>query len=61
MLPCIFTDFRMKNGQNHQTKLRKLMKAAGMDKIDFQGKYVAIKISLRRAGNLAFLRPNFAR
>ena len=26
-----FTDFRMKNGQNHETKLRKLMKAAGME------------------------------
>ena len=56
-----FTDFRMKNGQNHQTKLRKLMKAAGMDKIDFQGKYVAIKILFGELGNLAFLRPNFAR
>ena len=56
-----FTDFRMKNGQNHQTKLRKLMKAAGMDKIDFQGKYVAIKIHFGELGNLAFLRPNFAR
>ena len=56
-----FTNFRMKNGQNHQTKLRKLMKAAGMDKIDFQGKYVAIKIHFGELGNLAFLRPNFAR
>ncbi|MGN0981233.1 MAG: DUF362 domain-containing protein [Candidatus Avoscillospira sp.] len=56
-----FTDFRMKNGQNHETKLRKLMKAAGMDRIDFQGKYVAIKIHFGELGNLAFLRPNFAK
>lgn len=56
-----FTDFRMKNGQNHETKLRKLMKAAGMDQIDFQGKFVAIKIHFGELGNLAFLRPNFAR
>ena len=56
-----FTDFRMKNGQNHETKLRKLMKAAGMDKIDFEGKYVAIKIHFGELGNLAFLRPNFAK
>ena len=56
-----FTDFRMKEGQNHETKLRKLMKAAGMDQIDFQGKYVAIKIHFGELGNLAFLRPNFAR
>jgi len=56
-----FTDFRMKNGQNHETKLRKLMKAAGMDQIDFAGKYVAIKIHFGELGNLAFLRPNFAK
>ena len=56
-----FSDFRMKNGQNHQTKLRRLMEAAGMNQIDFQGKYVAIKIHFGELGNLAFLRPNFAR
>ena len=56
-----FTDFRMKIGQNHESKLRKLMKAAGMDKIDFDGKYVAIKIHFGELGNLAFLRPNFAK
>ena len=56
-----FTDFRMRNGQNHETKLRKLMQAAGMDQIDFEGKYVAIKIHFGELGNLAFLRPNFAR
>ena len=56
-----FTDFRMKNGQNHESKLRKLMKAAGMDQIDFEGKYVAIKIHFGELGNLAFLRPNFAK
>ena len=56
-----FSDFRMKNGQNHGTKLRHLMKAAGIDQIDFSGKYVAIKIHFGELGNLAFLRPNFAR
>ena len=56
-----FTDFRMEGNQNHQTKLRRLMKAAGMDQIDFKDKYVAIKIHFGELGNLAFLRPNFAR
>lgn len=56
-----FTDFRMKEGQNHETKLRRLMKAAGMDQIPFEGKYVAIKIHFGELGNLAFLRPNFAK
>ena len=56
-----FTDFRMKNGQNHESKLRRLMQEAGMDKIDFSGKFVAIKIHFGELGNLAFLRPNFAK
>ena len=56
-----FTDFRMKGDQNHESKLRRLMKQAGMDQIDFQGKYVAIKIHFGELGNLAFLRPNYAK
>lgn len=56
-----FTDFRMKAGQNHESKLRRLMQAAGMDQIDFKDKYVAIKIHFGELGNLAFLRPNFAK
>ncbi len=56
-----FTDFRMRNGQNHESKLHQLMKSAGMDQIDFSGKYVAIKVHFGELGNLAFLRPNFAR
>ncbi len=42
-------------------KLSKLMDKAGFDKIDFNRKYVAIKIHFGERGNLAFLRPNFAR
>lgn len=56
-----FTDFRMKLGVNHQSKLRRLMEAAGMNRIDFLGKYVAIKIHFGEEGNLGYLRPNFAR
>ena len=56
-----FTDFRVKYGTNHETKLRALMKRAGMDKIDFQDKFVAIKLHFGEWGNLAFLRPNYAR
>lgn len=56
-----FTDFRMKGEQNHESKLRRLMKQAGMDQIDFAGKYVAIKIHFGELGNLAFLRPNYAK
>ena len=56
-----FTDFRMKGDQNHEKKLRRLMKESGMDRIDFAGKFVAIKIHFGELGNLSFLRPNYAR
>ena len=34
---------------------------AGMDQIDFQDKFVAIKIHFGELGNLAYLRPNYAK
>ena len=37
------------------------MKTAGFEQIDFQDKYAAIKIHFGEYGNLAFLRPNYAR
>ena len=42
-------------------KLKKLLQKAQMDKIDFAGRFTAIKIHFGELGNLAFLRPNFAR
>ena len=39
--PVYFTDFRCRPGLNQQQKLRKLLLKAGMDKIDFQDKFVA--------------------
>ena len=56
-----FTDFRCKNGVNQQQKLARLCVAAGLDKIDFEGKFVAIKIHFGELGNLAYLRPNYAK
>ncbi len=41
-------------------KLIRLAKTAGIDKIDFEGKFVAIKIHFGERGNLAFLRHNYA-
>jgi uncharacterized Fe-S center protein len=37
------------------------MTAAGLEKIDFNQKFCAIKIHFGEPGNLAFLRPNFAK
>ena len=56
-----FTDFHCKNGVNQQQKLARLCVAAGLDKIDFEGKFVAIKIHFGELGNLAYLRPNYAK
>ena len=56
-----FTNMRVKNGDNLQKKLARLMKAAGIGNIDFENKYVAIKLHFGEPGNLAFLRPNYAK
>ena len=56
-----FTDMRALPGTSLQQKLEKLIRKAGIDKIDFQDKYVAIKIHFGEPGNLSFLRPNFAK
>ena len=56
-----FTDFRCRPGVNQQQKLEKLLLAAGMDTIDFEGKIVAIKLHFGEVGNLAYLRPNYAK
>lgn len=56
-----FSDFRALPGTNLLKKLDKLMRAAGIEQIDFQKKLVAIKLHFGEPGNLAFLRPNYAK
>ncbi len=56
-----FSDMRALPGTNLQEKLAKLIKAAGIADIDFDGKFTAIKIHFGEPGNLAFLRPNWAK
>lgn len=55
-----FTTFHTTMQENLQQKLSRLLLTAGMDQIDFAGKYVAIKLHFGEPGNLAFLRPNYA-
>ena len=55
-----WADFRADFRENLQQKLTRLMKTAGMGEIDFDNKYVAIKMHFGEPGNLAFLRPNWA-
>ena len=56
-----FTDFRTHDRESLPQRLRRLIQRAGMDQIDFEGKYTAIKIHFGEMGNLAYLRPNYAR
>ena len=56
-----FTDFRTKLNVPLTDKLKKLCCQAGIDSIDMQNKFVAIKMHFGELGNLAFLRPNYAR
>ena len=56
-----FTNFRATMTENLLQKLERLVRKAGIEKIDFQDKFVAIKIHFGEPGNLAFLRPNYAK
>ena len=57
-----FTDFRTKaNGDGLPTKLKKLIKKAGLAELDLDGKFVAIKMHFGELGNISYLRPNYAR
>ena len=56
-----YTDLRTHNSISLPEKLKKLIKKAGIGEIDFEKKYVAIKIHFGEPGNLAFLRPNYAK
>ncbi len=56
-----FTDFRTRIGVSLPAKLQRLIRQAGIGDIDFDGKFVAIKMHFGELGNLAFLRPNYAK
>lgn len=56
-----FTDFRVPVGTNLQQKLKKLCIKAGIKNINFEGKFVAIKMHFGELGNLAFIRPQYVK
>ncbi len=56
-----FTDFRTQIGTPLTAKLQKLIRKAGIGEIDMDGKFVAIKMHFGELGNLAYLRPNYAK
>lgn len=57
-----FTDFHTEAfGDGLPTKLKKLIKKAGIQNLDLEGKFVAIKMHFGELGNVSYLRPNYAR
>ena len=57
-----FADFRCPSWrENLPQKLARLMMTAGFGDIDMDGKYVAIKMHFGEPGNMAYLRPNWAK
>lgn len=57
-----YTDFHTRKlGEGLPTKLQLLAKKAGIANLDLDGKFVAIKIHFGELGNIAYLRPNYAR
>ena len=56
-----FTNLRTHGKESQLDKLKRLIRKAGIGQIDFQNKFVAIKIHFGEPGNLSFLRPNYAR
>ena len=56
-----YTDLRCPVGTSLTDKLRRLCIAAGIQNIEMDGRFVAIKMHFGELGNLAFLRPNYAK
>jgi len=57
-----FTDFRtIAFGDGLPTKLKTLIKKAGIEKLEMDGKFVAIKMHFGELGNISYLRPNYAK
>ena len=56
-----FTDFRTSNGVGLPEKLKRLCRKAGLQTMDLENKFVAIKMHFGELGNVSFLRPNYAK
>ena len=54
-----FTNLRTTPSRNLLDKLERLIKQTGIESIDFNNKFTAIKIHFGEPGNLAYIRPNY--
>ena len=55
-----FTSLRTTPRSNLLDKMERLVRRAGIDTIDFDNRFAAIKIHFGEPGNVAYIRPNFA-
>jgi uncharacterized Fe-S center protein len=56
-----FTNMHASYRESLPAKLARLIDTAGLGQIDMNGKYVAVKLHFGEPGNLAYLRPNYAK
>ena len=56
-----YTDFRTQANVSQGEKLQKLCRKAGLNTVDFSGKFVAIKLHFGELGNFAYIRPNYVK
>jgi len=61
MSKVYFSDMRVAFPDTLPKKLERLIDKAGLGSIDFERRFVAIKIHFGELGNLAYLRPQYAR
>ena len=62
MEKVFFTDFTTPMyGEPIPKKFQRLIKTAGLGKIDMNGKFVAVKMHFGELGNISYIRPNFVR
>lgn len=61
MSKVYFTNYRVSVGDSRLNKMMRLIKAAGIEKIDFKDKFVAIKVHFGEWGNLGHIRQQYSK
>ncbi len=56
-----FTDLHTELDDGLLVKFKRLIRTAGIESLDFEKKFTAVKIHFGEPGNLAFLRPNWSK
>ena len=56
-----FADLHVKFGDSILMKFERLLRAAGLDRIDVEKKFVALKTHFGEPGNMSILRPNYSK